>query len=330
MNGIRILGTGRYVPELSASNEDFTAIVETSDEWIATRTGMKTRHISSDAEPVWLMGREAAKLAIKESGVSPEEIGLIIFTTVTPDYYTPSMGCIVQRELGIPNAAAFDVNAACAGFAYALDMARRYLLAGDIAHVLIVSAEANSQIVDYKDRSTCVLFGDGAGAVILTAADLRFGSHIRGDISGTPLIYVRKPRRANPFVKERPEPVYPFESPLEGSIYMNGNQVYKFATKAMPEAIEKACGRAGAAVHELDLLIPHQANLRIIETAMKHLELPAAKCYVNIQNYGNTSRASIAIALDECVRTGRVKRGDLIGAVGFGAGLTLGACVFEY
>jgi 3-oxoacyl-[acyl-carrier-protein] synthase-3 len=267
---------------------------------------------------------------LEASGVSPEEIGLIIFTTVTPDYYTPSTGCIVQRELGITNAAAFDVNAACAGFAYALDMAWRYLLAGDIANVLIVSAETNSQITNYADRSTCVLFGDGAGAAVVTAADARFGSHIKADITGTPLIYARKPRKPNPFIKERPEPVFPFESPLEESVYMNGNQVYKFATKAMPEAVEKACAKAGVAVHDLDLLIPHQANLRIIETAMKHLELPAEKCYVNIHDYGNTSSASIAIALDECVRTGRIERGGLVGVVGFGAGLTLGACVFEY
>lgn len=329
MTGIKILGTGRHVPETAVTNADFTAIVDTSDEWISTRTGMKLRHFASASEPVWLLGKLAAEKALESSGVSKEQIGLVVFTTAFADYYTPSMGCIVQRELNIPNAFAFDINAACAGFTYGLDMARRYLLPGDITHVLLISAEENSQMLNFADRSTCVLLGDGAAAAVIAAADVRYGSYLKGDTAGAPFIYARKPRSPNPLIKDA-EPVYPFDSPLEGSIYMNGNQVYKFATRAMPEAVERACENAGIRVSDLDLLIPHQANLRIIETAMKHLNLPEERCYVNIHEYGNTSSASVPIALDECVRGGKLQRGDMVCVVGFGAGLTLGACVFEY
>lgn len=330
MTGIRILGTGHFVPEKTVCNNDFAAIVETTDEWIATRTGMQTRHLASVSEPTWHMGAKAAESALQASGLSTDELDMILVTTVSSDYVTPSAACLIQRAISASNAFAFDVNVACWGLAFAMDMANRYLQDGNIKNVLIVCAESLSQVTNYEDRSTCVLFGDGAGACVVTGADSRFGSCLGSDATGANFIYARRPRFSNPFIAEESEPLYPFPSPVEHGIYQNGREVYKFATRAMPEAIEKACEKAGIAPGRLDLIIPHQANARIIETAMKNLGLPPDKVYVNIQDYGNTSSASIAIALDECVRNDKIKRGDLVCIVGFGAGLTYGASVFEY
>lgn len=330
MTGIKILGTGRFLPENTVSNDDFAAIVETTDEWITTRTGMRTRHLASAAEPTWYMGAKAAKAALDSAGLKADELDMILITTATPDYATPSAACLIQREISASNAFSIDINVACSGFAYALDMARRYLSDGDIKNILIVACESLSQITNYEDRSTCVLFGDGAGACVVTCADTRFGSYLRSDASGAHLIYARHPRVGNPFITKEVEPLYAFDSPVAQGIYMNGREVYKFATRVMPEAVEKACVKAGIKPQELNLIIPHQANARIIETAVKNLGLPEDKVCVNIQDYGNTSSASIAIALDECVRGGKIKRGDLVCVVGFGAGLTYGASVFEY
>jgi 3-oxoacyl-[acyl-carrier-protein] synthase-3 len=330
MAGINILGTGRYIPQTVVNNDDFAAIVDTSDEWITTRTGMKARHIAGPAEPVWLMGREAARLALKAAGVAAGEIGVIIFTSVTQDYQAPSAACIAQRELGAEKAFAFDVAAACAGFAYALDMARRYLSLGDIKYALIISSECNTQLVSYEDRATCVLMGDGAGACVLTAGDSPFGFYARSDISGTGYIYSKRKRRPIPFIDESAPAAEPFASPLKDGLFMNGREVYRFATRGVPEAVARACENAGWPYGDLNLLIPHQANLRIIETALKNMGFPEERCYVNIQEYGNTSSASVAIALDECARSGRLRRGDKLCVVGFGAGLALGACAFEY
>lgn len=329
MTGIKILGTGRFIPERAVSNGEFAAIVETSDEWITARTGIKERHLASAAEPVWHMGAKAAEAALEAAGLCAEDIGMIIVATATPDYHTPSAACIIQYVLGAPNAFAFDVNAACAGFTYALDMARRYLIVGDIKNILVIGAEALSQITNYEDRSTCVLFGDGAGACVVTASDGRFGAFLRSEATAAKHIYAKKSRKKVPFVDDKPA-LEPFPPILEEKIHMDGRDVYKLVTKAMPEAVEKACARIGVAPGDLDLVIPHQANARIIETASKNLGLPEEKVYVNIQNYGNTSGASIAIALDECVRAGRVRRGDLVCAVGFGAGLIYGAVVFDF
>lgn len=330
MTGIKILGTGRFLPEKSVKNDDFARIVETSDEWISTRTGMKTRHIASAAEPSWHMGAMAAGGALEAAGLGSEELDMILVTTVTPDYSTPSTACVIQLKIGAVNAFAFDINVACSGLAYAFDMARRYLADGDVKNILIVCCESLSQITNYEDRSTCVLFGDGAGACVVTASDTRFGSFLKCDASGAGLIYAKNKRAANPFIEPQPEAFDAFSAIVESKIHMDGREVYKFATKAMPEAIAKACAKIGATPDELALIIPHQANARIIETAVKNLGLPKEKIYVNIQSYGNTSSASIAIALDECVRARRFKSGDLICVVGFGAGLTYGASVFEY
>lgn len=329
MDGLEILGTGRRLPVKIVDNTDFTRIVETSDEWISTRTGMKRRHIASAAEPTWRMGADAARLALDAAGLCATDIDMIIVSTVSSDYYTPSTACMVQREIGATGAFALDINVACTGFAFSLDMARRYLAAGDFGHILIIGAESLSQLINYKDRTTCVLFGDGAGAWVVKAADKKFASYLKSDASGAHLIYAGRPRRESPFL-DQPETDEPLGPPSPDSICMNGREVYKFATRVMPEAVKKACAKLGISVSDLKLVIPHQANARIIETAAKNLGLPDDKIYVNIEKYGNTSSASIAIALDECIEDVKIERGDLICVVGFGAGLTYGASVFEY
>lgn len=330
MNGLEILGTGRYLPDKTVDNIDFAAIVETSDEWITTRTGMKRRHIASAAEPTWYMGAMAANKALEASGLNGGDIDMIIVSTVSPDYDTPSTACLIQREIGAATAFSLDINVACTGFAFSLDMARRYLAQEDIGHVMVIGAETLSQLVNYSDRATCVLFGDGAGACVVKAADKKFASYVKGNADGTPLIYSKRSRKETPFFSGDAEPNEPFETAYSDAIFMNGREVYKFATRAVPEAVEKACGKIGIAPPDLKLIIPHQANARIIETAVKNLGLPEDKIYMNIEKYGNTSSASIAMALDECVRDGKIGRGDLICVVGFGAGLTYGASVFEY
>lgn len=330
MSGIKILGTGVFLPEKVVVNDDYSAIVDTSDEWIRTRTGMVRRHIASADEPVWHMGAEAAASALENAGVSANEIDMILVTTATADFNTPSVACLVQREIGANNAFAMDIGAACSGFAFALDMARRYLATGDVKTALIVCAEELSQITNYEDRSTCVLFGDGAAACVVKAAEKPFASFLRSDASGAHHIYSKKTRRHIPFfLEDKPEREM-FPATVYDSIVMNGREVYKFATKAMPEAVEQACRKLGVALSDLKRVIPHQANLRILETAAKNLGLPWEKIHVNIGEYGNTSSASIGIGLDECARGGKISRGDLVCVVGFGAGLTYGACVFEY
>lgn len=330
MNGLEILGTGRYLPVKSVDNIDFMDIVETSDEWIRTRTGMKQRHMASAAEPTWYMGAQAAKSALEAAGLSGGDIDMVLVSTVSPDYDTPSTACLIQREIGASNAFAFDINVACTGLAFTLDMARRYLATGDVEHVLIVGAETLSQLVNYADRATCVLFGDGAGACVVKASEKKFASYLKSDATGAHLIYCKKSRKKNPFLSGDTEPNEPFEHTFSDAIFMNGREVYKFATRTMSDAVRKACEKINISTSELKLVIPHQANARIIETAVKSLGLPGEKVYINIEKYGNTSSASIMIALDECIRDGKIVRGDLVCIVGFGAGLTYGADVFEY
>jgi 3-oxoacyl-[acyl-carrier-protein] synthase-3 len=277
------------------------------------------------------MGYMAAKAALSCAELEPEDIGLVIGTTCTPDYYTPSMAAIVQRSLGAENAFAFDVNVACSGFAFAVDLARQYLANGVAGRALIVSAEGLSQYIDYTDRSMCVLFGDGAGAVVVEGAEGIYGSYQHNDISGTEYVYGKRPRRDTPFGKAVQAGEHePFPAATLDNITMNGREVYKFATKAMPRAVEDACRAAGIAVNELDMIFPHQANLRIIQAAVKNMDIDMERIYVNIHNYGNMSSATIPIGLSECIAEGKIKRGDKICFVGFGAGLQSAATVFEY
>ncbi len=330
MAGIKILGTGMYVPEFIVDNNDFAEIVETSDEWIRERTGMNRRHVSL-GEPTWYMGAKAATQAMEAAGVSAEAIDMIIVTTVTPDCHFPSVACMIQREVGAHNAFAFDISVACAGLAFSLDMARRYLSTGDVNTILLVGSENLTQFLDYTDRSSCILFADGAGACVVQKSDLPFASYLHTDASGVDATYNKRKRKSLPFSRiptDSPTDLYPHG--VEDAIYMNGREVYKFATKAMPHALLEACAKLDMTPKDLDLIIPHQANQRILETASKNLGIPMDKIYCNIAEYSNTSSASILIGLDECIRNGRLKRGDKVAIVGFGAGLTLGANVFEY
>lgn len=328
--GIHILGTGSYSPSITVHNEDFTRIVDTSDEWITKRTGMKTRYLSA-GEPTWYMGVQAAKAAIENAQIPPDEIDLVLFTTITPDFYTPSMSCIAARELGIQHAACTDLNSACTGFVYALDMAWRYLATGGAKNVLIISAETLSAITDYADRSTCVLFGDGAGACVITKSNSFFSSFLSSDSAGANLLFARARRDSHPFCDDSNAiSIQDGFGDKPEKLFMDGKEVYKFATSIIPKAVQIVCERANIPVSELDLVVPHQANIRIVETAAQKLDLASDKIYCNVEKYGNTSSASIPIALDELSRSGRLKKGDRVCVVGFGGGLTYGAALFEW
>jgi len=329
LQGINILGTGSYSPEMILTNEDMAKYVDTSDEWITTRTGIRQRHISN-GEPTWSMGAKAAKLAIEQAGIDINKIGLIITSSTTEDYYLPSSACMIQREIGAIGSMAIDINCACSGFAYGLDMARRYLLAGDIKYILLVATEALSKITDFTDRTTCVLFGDGAAACVLEASDKLYTSHLGADGSGAGFLCARhhEPTRqlqGEPVILEDglPTEVKPY-------IIQNGKEVYKFATKILPMATTLACEKINLPVTEIDHFVPHQANVRIIETAAKNLGVSMDKFIVNLDMHGNTSSASIPTAFDEAVRNGKIKHGDKVCFVGFGAGLTYGAVILEY
>lgn len=329
MAGITILGCGMYIPSDLATNEDFARFVDTSDEWITTRTGIKTRHMANGIL-TYQMGTEAAKQALREAGVTADQIDLVIGTTVTGDFLTPSMSCMVAGELGMTEVPCMDLNAACAGFVYALDVAQKYLASGDVKRILIVSSEMVTRMVDYTDRSTCVLFGDGAGAMVVAKGEGGFATYISGDPSGAEKIFTKLPMSDSPFRTKTPQWKNPLmqDYPL-GLMYMDGNDVYKFAVSAMPRAVEIAAKRLGITADQLDLIVPHQANIRIVQTAMKKLGLPMERCYCNIDEYGNTSSACIPVCLHELRQAGRLKSGMKICLVGFGAGLVYGAAAFE-
>lgn len=328
MKGIEIKGTGLYAPETIATNDDFAKIVDTTDEWIYTRTGMKKRHMSS-GEPTWFMAVNAAKKALSNASANADEIDLIICSSVTPDYLTPSCACMVQRELKIEKCIALDINAACAGFVYGIDMARRYLACGDIRNALVIGAENLTKITDYSDRGSCVLFGDGSAAAVVSASDKLFSSFISADGSGAKHMIARSFPPHNAFMGEKPE--IDEAMPLGNGhyLYMDGKEVYKFATNALPLAVREACKKADITVEDIDIIIPHQANIRIIQTAAKNLGVSMDKLFVNIEEYGNTSSASVPIALTEAYEKGRIKKGDKVCLVGFGSGLTYGAVIFE-
>lgn len=327
--GINILGMGSYVPEQKMTNDDFTKFVETNDEWIRTRTGITERRMAG-WEPTWYMGKMASVAALERAGVTADEIGLVISTSVTPDFLTPSMASIIQYEIGANKAAAFDLNAACTGFVYALDTARRFLETdSSLKYVLVVANEALSRFVDYEDRSTCVLFGDGAAAAVVERSDKLFSSYLGSDGSGARVLFARSLEVA-PQVKLESDFDDGFpEKPLH-QLYQNGKEVYKFATQALPKSFELAAEKVGVTKDEIDWFIPHQANVRIIETAAKKLKVGMDKFIVTLDHFGNTSSASIPLALNEGIEKGIVKRGQKLALIGFGAGLTYGGIVMEY
>lgn len=332
MTGLTILGLGKYLPEKVVDNFDFMKIIETSDEWITKRTGVRSRHFS-DGEFTWQMGLKAAKEALKDAQISPEQIDMIIVTTVTSDFYYPSMSNVLQGKLGAKNAFGIDISCACAGFVFGLDMAQRYIATDtEVKTVLIVSSENITKTVDYEDRSGCILFGDAAGAAVVQAGGERVFSFLGTEGEGADCIYAYNdmpgsvfsdPEKAEEYQKE-------FHSEKKKRLYMDGRSTYKFATRVMPLAMENACKKAGITPSDLDWVIPHQANVRIIETSAQNMGVPIEKFYMNIETHGNTSSATIPVCLSEMKEKGLLKKGQKIGIVGFGSGLIYGACVFEY
>lgn len=330
MSGIRIAGTGMYVPAKVVTNDDMSKLVETSDEWISQRTGIRQRRFSQ-GEPNFYMGAAAAREAMNNAKVSGGDIDMIIGCTCTPDFYYPSLACIMQDELGAENAFCWDLNGACSGFIYALDVAQHYLATG-LKNILIVCSEMMSKHINFSDRSTCVLFGDGAAAVVVRPSEnSQYASFLKskGSLGSAIVSQAIKPQGI--YATEKDNPEYARFGETDGHyIKMAGSEVYRFAVTAMPEAIEKACEKAGINAGDLDLIIPHQANLRIIETAAKRLGIDMNKMYVNVDRYGNTSCVSIPLSLAELCRDGKLKRGEKVGLVGFGAGLTYGSIVLEW
>jgi 3-oxoacyl-[acyl-carrier-protein] synthase III len=324
----QIVGWGYHVPSKVITNRDLEQIVDTQDEWIRSRTGIEERHVAgSPQETSATLGIQAARKALDLADIHPNKIDLIICATSSPEHIFPATASIIQDGLGAVNAGAFDLSAACSGFVYALSMARGHILAGDAEYVLVIGAETLSRIVDWTDRSTCVLFGDGAGAVLVAASDVPGGimaSVLGSDGSGADLLTVPAGGSAMPAT---------LETVSNGSHYikMDGRAVFRFATRVMAEATTKVLAKAGLTVQDVDLVIPHQANERIIQNSvLKQLQIPAEKVFINLQKYGNTSTASIPIALCEAIEAGRVKPGDKLVFVGFGAGLTWGACAIEW
>ncbi|MDK0614738.1 ketoacyl-ACP synthase III [Clostridium perfringens] len=323
MKNAKMIGFGLYTPKNLVENERLQEFLETSDEWIRTRTGIERRYISLD-ENTSDLAVEASKKALSQARLSAEEIDLIIVATVTPDNFTPSTACIVQDKLGAKNAWAFDINAACTGFIYALKLGRSLIRSGEANNALIIGAETLSKALNWKDRGSCVLFGDGAGATVLTSTEEDCGIkcvNVKSDGSkGDSLVIQGLPLNS------------PFKDGREVSknyINMNGREIFKFATKVMEESIVEILEKENIKIEDIAAIIPHQANLRIIDYVVKRLGIPREKFITNLQNYGNTSGASIPIALCESIDEGNLKKGDNIIMVGFGGGLTWGAALIK-
>ena len=320
-----VLGLGCYLPAKKLTNKDLEKMVDTSDEWIMTRTGIKERRIAPKEFAASDMGAEAARAAIKDAGLGPEDIDLIIVATVTGDMAFPSTACIIQDKIGAINSAAFDINAACSGFVFGMVTAKQFVDSGLYKNVLVIGTEKMTSLVDWTDRSTCVLFGDGAGACIVgKSKDKRIVSYFIGcDGTGGNLLRLPAGGSRIPTTEESVKNKLHF-------LKMEGNEVFKLAVKVMADAANKAITKAGLLCSEIDLLIPHQANIRILMAVAKKIGLPEEKIFLNIEKYGNMSSASTAVALVEASKEGRIKKGDNVALVAFGAGLTYGAVVIKW
>ena len=318
-----ITGTGSYLPERVVTNFDLAERVDTSDEWIRQRTGIVERRIVDDDTATSDLCIRAARAAIKNAHIDPLDIELIIVATVTPDTIFPSTGCYVQKGIGAKNAAAMDVSAACAGYLYGLDLADGLIRSGRYNTVLVVGGEVFNRIVDWDDRSTCVLFGDGAGAAIVQATDEPKG--ILGSYIGSDGDYADIDLLGIPAGGSRMPITQAVINQKLDKLQMNGREVFKLGVRLMPEAAQRVLQQTNTSIDEVDLLIPHQANLRIIEAVGDRLGISREKVYINVDKYGNTSAATVIIALDEALREGRAKPGDLLLFVSFGAGVTWGS-----
>lgn len=323
---VSIVGTGSYVPEKVLTNAELEKMVDTTDEWIVSRTGIKERRIAAEGEFTSHMATKAARRAMEQAGVTAEEIQLIVVATVTPDTFFPSTACHVQRQLGAKNAACFDISAACSGFLYGIEVAQQFISNHTYETILVIGADRLSSIVNWKDRNTCVLFGDGAGAAILRyradshgvintfmGSDGNYGDilHMPGGGCAVPITAENVDQRLN-------------------TLHMNGRETFKQAVISMMSAANTALDRAGLKVEDLTCVIPHQANLRIIEALADRMDLPLERFHMNLDKYGNTSAAAVAIALDEANRLGRFKVGDYILMVVFGGGLTYASSVVQW
>ena len=326
LHGCAITGVGSYVPERVLTNEDLESIVDTTDEWITTRTGIKQRRMAAENEFTSTMAAAASRKALARAELDPAELDLIIVATITPDMPFPATACLVQQELGAAKAAAFDLEAACSGFLYALEIAQAFITAGVHQNILIIGAEKLSSIIDWEDRNTCVLFGDGAGAAVQQRRDgargvlaTRLGSDgTKANILAMPGGGCRQPATVDS-VNERIH-----------FLKMEGKEVYKNAVTAMTAAAKEVLERSGLGIEDIKCIIPHQANMRIISAIGDRLGAAEDQVFVNLQKYGNTSAASVAVALDEALQQGVVQRGDKILIIAFGAGLTWGATVLEW
>ena len=322
---VGILGLGYYLPTKVLTNADLEKMVETSDEWIQTRTGIRERRIAAEGENTSDLAVGAAKMALENAGLKPTDLDLILLATMTPDMPCPATACIVQEKLGASQAAATDVAAACSGFLYALVMGQQFVAAGTYKHVLVIGAEVLSRVVDWSDRSTCVLFGDGAGAAVLgsTTQGQILSTYLGSDGGGADLLKVPGGGVAQPASNDSVAAKAHF-------LKMNGTEVFKHAVRAMADACLKAVERAGITPEQVACVIPHQANIRIIQAVIDRAGVPLEKVYLNVDRYGNMSAASTIVAFCEAVRDGRVKKGDYTLLVAFGAGLTWGSCVLKW
>lgn len=318
----RIAGIGSYLPEKALSNKDLEAIMDTSDEWIRERTGIKRRHIAADNETTGSMALEAAKRAIEDAGASPDEIDLIILGTATPDKVFPSTACIVQRQLGIKGCPAFDVHAACSGFLFGFDLANRYIQTGGARKALVIGSETLSRIMNWEDRGTAVLFGDGAGAVVLEVSDEPgvMSTHIHADGEYEELLHVRQGVSIG----------YDITRKGEAYIEMQGNAVFRRAVATFDKIARETIEDLDGHIDDIDWFVPHQANMRIIQAAAKKLGLPMERVIATVDEHANTSGASIPLALDLAVKDGRIKRGDTLLFAAFGAGFTWGSAMLKY
>jgi 3-oxoacyl-[acyl-carrier-protein] synthase-3 len=325
MRKVGIVGLGKYLPKKVLTNADLEKMVETSDEWITTRTGIKQRRLAGKSEATSDLAIKAAKHALTDAGLDPAQLDLIIVATVTPDMQFPSTACFVQSAIGAKRAFCFDVAAACSGFVYAISVAQQFIARGTYENALVIGAEVLSSITDWKDRSTCVLFGDGAGAAVLAPAKSGgiLSTYLGSDGSSTDLLMIPGGGSRNPVSR----------STLQKRLHyikMEGNELFKVAVKIMTEAAHIAVKKAGLELSDIDLFIPHQANMRIILAVAKRLELSSERVFANIEKYGNMSSASTAVALCEAIKEGLVKKGDNILLDTFGSGLVWGACVIKW
>jgi len=325
MRKVGIIGVGEYLPKRVLTNADLEKMVDTSDEWITTRTGIKERRLAGKNEATSDLAVKAAKAALEDARIKPQDIDLIIMATITPDMPFPAAACFLQKALSIKDTACLDISAACAGFVYAISIAQQFITGGTYKNALIVGAEKLSSVTDWQDRNTCVLFGDGAGAVVLSEVKTGgiLSTYLGSDGSKADLLKIPGGGSRNPVSNTTLERHLHF-------IKMQGNELFKLAVTIMAEAAQLALKKAGLGCKDIDLVIPHQANLRIIMAMAKKLGLPRNKIYLNIEKCGNMSSASTATALCEAVKEGRIKKGDIVLLDAFGAGLVWGACVIKW